>query len=119
MKETIRLEEAALFGLGVLAYAQLNLSWWWFAALLFAPDLSMLGYLLGTKPGALLYNLIHHRGLAIAIYLLGVNSGNPGLTLAGVMLFTHSSLDRVFGYGLKYADSFQNTHLGRIGKAAG
>jgi hypothetical protein len=31
-------------------------------------------------------------------------------------LFCHSSLDRVLGYGLKYPDAFQNTHLGRIGK---
>jgi hypothetical protein len=28
----------------------------------------------------------------------------------------HSSLDRVFGYGLKHEDAFQNTHLGRIGR---
>ncbi|MEW6083560.1 MAG: DUF4260 family protein [Chloroflexota bacterium] len=30
-------------------------------------------------------------------------------------LLGHSSLDRVFGYGLKHKDAFQNTHLGRIG----
>jgi hypothetical protein len=23
-------------------------------------------------------------------------------------------MDRIFGYGLKYADSFQNTHLGTL-----
>ena len=28
-----------------------------------------------------------------------------------------SSLDRVFGYGLKYYDAFEQTHLGMIGKA--
>jgi hypothetical protein len=39
------------------------------------------------------------------------------LQLAGIILFTHSSMDRVFGYGLKYPDSFNNTHLGPIGKA--
>ena len=27
-----------------------------------------------------------------------------------------SSLDRVFGYGLKHEDAFRNTHLGRIGR---
>jgi hypothetical protein len=40
----------------------------------------------------------------------------PWLMLAGTILLGHSSLDRVFGYGLKYPDAFQNTHLGRIGK---
>ena len=31
-------------------------------------------------------------------------------------LFGHSSFDRVFGYGLKHENAFQNTHLGRIGR---
>ena len=31
-------------------------------------------------------------------------------------LFGHSSFDRVMGYGLKHEDSFQNTHLGGIGR---
>jgi hypothetical protein len=40
------------------------------------------------------------------------------LALAGVIIFAHSSLDRALGYGLKFSDSFTNTHLGRIGRAA-
>jgi hypothetical protein len=31
-------------------------------------------------------------------------------------LFGHSNMDRLLGYGLKYPDAFQNTHLGVIGK---
>ncbi len=38
------------------------------------------------------------------------------LLLAGIIMFGHSGMDRVFGYGLKHTDSFSNTHLGRIGK---
>ena len=38
------------------------------------------------------------------------------LELAAIILFAHSSLDRALGYGLKYDDSFGNTHLGSIGK---
>jgi hypothetical protein len=34
---------------------------------------------------------------------------------AGSLLLFHSSVDRVLGYGLKYRDSFGDTHLGRIG----
>jgi len=40
----------------------------------------------------------------------------PWLMFAGTILFGHSSFDRVLGYGLKYEDAFQNTHLGRIGR---
>jgi hypothetical protein len=32
------------------------------------------------------------------------------------LLLDHSRFDRVFGYGLKHEDVFQNTHLGVIGK---
>jgi hypothetical protein len=35
---------------------------------------------------------------------------------AGTILLGHSSFDRVFGYGLKHEDAFQNTHLGMIGR---
>ena len=38
------------------------------------------------------------------------------LFLLGIFLFAHSAFDRIFGYGLKYADAFQHTHLGWIGK---
>jgi hypothetical protein len=38
------------------------------------------------------------------------------MEIAGIILFTHISFDRVLGYGLKYSDSFHNTHMGIIGK---
>ncbi|MEO5584504.1 MAG: DUF4260 family protein [Flavobacteriales bacterium] len=37
--------------------------------------------------------------------------------MASVILYGHSCMDRVFGFGLKFGDSFQHTHLGWIGKA--
>lgn len=116
MKTVLKLEELALFVLAVAAFTRLEYSWGLFALLLFAPDLSMLGYLGGTRIGAVIYNLFHHRGLALLACALGLQLGLSWLILAGVMLFAHSSLDRVFGYGLKYSDSFQHTHLGWIGK---
>ena len=38
------------------------------------------------------------------------------LLLAAIILFGHASMDRMFGYGLKFGDHFQHTHLGWIGK---
>lgn len=40
----------------------------------------------------------------------------PVLGLAGLIILRHSSLDRVFGHGLKYPDSVRHTHLGMIGR---
>jgi len=39
-----------------------------------------------------------------------------GLLAAGLLLLAHSAFDRVWGYGLKYNDQFNHTHLGMVGK---
>ena len=116
MNNLLKLEEFFLFGLSLFLFSQLDYGWGWYALLLLAPDLSMIGYLANPQVGAWTYNFIHHKGLAVALYVLGSVIPIPWLMFAGTLLLGHSSLDRVFGYGLKYPDSFQNTHLGRIGK---
>jgi hypothetical protein len=116
MKRSIKLEELGLFVLGIYLFDQLDYAWWWFLVLILTPDLSMIGYVFGNKTGALSYNLFHHRGIAIVFYLVGVYFHNNEIQLSGVILFTHSSMDRMFGYGLKYETGFKDTHLGEIGK---
>ena len=117
MQITLKLEELFMFILGILAFNQLNFAWWWFVVLILTPDLGMLGYLINTKTGAIMYNAFHHKGIAIAIFVLGMCLQNDILQLAGIILFSHASLDRVFGYGLKYFDNFKHTHLGEIGNS--
>jgi len=118
MKTILRLEEAGFFLFSICLFTLLEVPWWVFPLLLFAPDVSMLGYLAGPRLGAAVYNLVHHRTLALACYALGAALALPALALTGIILFAHSSLDRVMGYGLKHADSFNHTHLGSIGRAA-
>ena len=115
MKYLLKLEEALMFVFSIALFVKLDFVWWWYPVLLFTPDLSMLGYLGGTKSGALVYNFIHHKALGIAFFIAGALLVNQSLQLAGIILFGHSSMDRVLGYGLKYEDSFQHTHLGMIG----
>lgn len=116
MNIQLKLEYAAFLALGILAFAHTEYSWWWFAGLFLAPDISMLGYTINNKVGAFCYNLFHHFGVAVAVYLIGTALSLPYLQMAGAILFSHSAFDRILGYGLKYPDSFQNTHLGKIGK---
>jgi hypothetical protein len=116
MKNLLKLEESFLFGLALFLFSQLEYGWGIYALLFLAPDLSMIGYLLSPRLGAWTYNLIHHKGLSAALYVSGSLLAQPALMFAGTILLGHSSLDRVFGYGLKYEDSFQDTHLGRIGR---
>ena len=118
MKNLLKLEEAFMFGLSIFLFSKLNYAWWWYPVLILTPDLSIVGYLMNTRVGAITYNFIHHKALGISIYVLGVVLANQLLQLTGLILFGHSSMDRALGYGLKYSDSFQNTHLGAIGRQA-
>ena len=112
VKNLIRLEEAAFFLLSIFLFSLLDYRWWLFPALLLLPDIGMIGYVANTKIGALIYNLVHHRSIALIIYIIGAVVHIELLQLVGIILFAHSSLDRVFEYGLKYDDDFKHTHLG-------
>ncbi len=116
MEKTLKVEEVFMFILGVYLFNSLDFNWWWFLVLILTPDIGMLGYLINTKVGAICYNLFHHKGIAVLMFLIGIYFNNQTLQLIGVILFSHASLDRVFGYGLKYFDSFNHTHLGNIGR---
>ena len=116
MKTFLKLEELLMFTLGIYFFSLLNFDWWWFLVLILTPDIGMLGYLFSTKIGAISYNIFHHKGVAIIIYLMGVYLSIPLCQLIGIILFSHASLDRIFGYGLKYKKGFKYTHLGEIGK---
>jgi hypothetical protein len=54
----------------------------------------------------------------ILLGIYGLWSG-PTLVVAVALIWSaHCGFDRLLGYGLKYPSAFQDTHLGRIGKAA-
>ncbi|BEV02788.1 hypothetical protein CRDW_01620 [Chryseobacterium gambrini] len=54
--------------------------------------------------------------LAILVLILGFWLKISIVEFAGIILFAHSAMDRIFGYGLKFEDNFKHTHLGSIGK---
>jgi hypothetical protein len=116
MKTLLKLEGFALFVLSIFLFSRLDYSWWVYPLFFFVPDISMIGYFRNSRLGALIYNIVHHYGVSIGLYILGFFLGSQLLQLVGVILLGHSSLDRALGYGLKYSDTFTNTHLGRIGK---
>lgn len=116
MKAVVKLEELTMFLGSAFILYRMDVQWWYYLLLLLGPDISMLGYLAGNKAGAVSYNLFHHKGIACLVFFIGLLTDNLVLGSVGVILFGHSSMDRFFGYGLKYFEGFQSTHLGRIGK---
>jgi len=117
MKIILKGEELALMALFTVAYFYLYPGqWMFFLALFFVPDVSFAGYLISTKVGAMGYNLLHHKGIMVLVVLLGFYVQHDLLIKIGLLFLAHSAFDRVFGYGLKYSDHFEHTHLGWIGK---
>jgi hypothetical protein len=118
MDFTIRIEEAAITAIAIyfLTKYNLGLSVWLWVLLFFAPDLSMIGYLVNTRVGAFTYNLFHHRAVAIVLLAAGFAMHIDVLTSIGLLLVAHSSFDRMLGYGLKFPDDFKHTSLGWAGK---
>lgn len=116
MRTLLHLEHLAIL---IACYAStvfIGHPWWLFLALLLLPDISMLGYLAGARVGAVVYNIFHHQGIAVALILLGWYGQYDWFFLAGIVMLGHSAMDRIFGYGLKYFSGFKDTHLGQIGR---
>lgn len=116
MKTLLKLEELAELLLAVVVFARLPYAWWVLPATFLLPDLSMLGYLAGPRAGAAVYNLAHHKGVALAVGAAGWLLGVPALALTGTVLLGHAAFDRLLGYGLKLPSGFNDTHLGRTGR---
>ena len=118
MKNVLKLEEIAMAAIGIylLTIYNLNMSIWIWLLLFFSPDISMLGYIVNAKAGAITYNIFHHKGIAIVITAVGYFMNVEVVLSIGILLFAHSSFDRMMGYGLKYFSSFNDTHLGKLKK---
>ena len=108
----LRLEGAALLVGSLLAYSTTGRPWWLVPLALLLPDLSMIGYVAGTKVGARGYNLAHTTLLPGALVAVGWWQSASLATALGLIWLAHIGLDRMLGYGLKYDDDFQHTHLG-------
>jgi hypothetical protein len=116
VRTLLRLEGLTLLAGMTLLYALSGGSWWIYAILFLAPDLSFAGYLAGPRIGAIVYNAAHSYLAPMALMTAGFALASPlALSIATIWL-AHIGFDRALGYGLKYAAGFGFTHLGRIGR---
>jgi len=110
----LRIEALVWFVLSLCFYEYVNGSWWLFLILFFVPDLSILGYLMGPKRGALIYNIAHAQVWGAILLSIGVIFRHPISFHCGLIWLSHIFFDRMLGIGLKHDDGFKNTHLGKI-----
>ena len=112
----LRLEGLAVAAVSAVVYGRTGASWWLFALLWLLPDLSMLGYLKSPCWGARIYNAVHSYVVPAALGLSAVLLQANSLLPIALIWVNHIGVDRLLGYGLKYADGFGWTHLGQLGK---
>ena len=97
----LRLEGLAVAAATAALYARTGASWWLFAALWLVPDLSMLGYLLGSCRGARIYNAVHAYVAPAALGCLRSCCTRMGCCRFALIWANHIGVDRLLGYGLK------------------
>lgn len=110
----LHMEGLAICVASITLYGFYGFSWGLFVLLLLVPDIAMIAYLWGKQAGAWGYNLIHTYSLPLTLAVISAVMGLPlGLQLALIWL-AHIGMDRLLGYGLKYATDFKDTHLARV-----
>ena len=107
----LRLEGLVVLALALAAYLTLGGPLWLLLVLALAPDLSMLGYLAGSRIGSLVYNVVHTYALPLVLGAVGFWAGVELAVLVALVWTGHIGADRLFGYGLKFESGFKDTHL--------
>lgn len=110
----LRLEGAALFAISLLLFFRLDVPAWLFPVFLLAPDAGMIGYLAGPRIGATAYNICHTLALPAMLGAVGLVLQLPPLLAASLIWSAHIGMDHAAGFGLKYADRFNHTHLQEV-----
>lgn len=110
----LRLEGAAGLVGSIALYSTFGGELLPFLVLILAPDLSAVGYLANTRIGALTYNIVHTYVLPGALLALGLLTNMPVVSQIACIWFAHISMDRIFGFGLKYPTAFKDTHMQRV-----
>ncbi len=86
-------------------------NWLLFFVLLLLPDISMIGYTVNNKLGAMAYNFVHNFALGVALLVVGIYLNEDYLSMAALILIAHVGMDRFLGFGLKYESDFKKTHI--------
>lgn len=118
VRTMLRFEGLMLFTAALFLYAHAGASWMLFGALFLAPDLSFAAFVFGPRAGAIAYNAVHTTVGPIVLALASQLMQRYSIPLFPVALiwFAHIGFDRALGFGLKYASSFSDTHLGATAK---
>ncbi|MDH5160511.1 DUF4260 domain-containing protein [Heyndrickxia oleronia] len=114
MNQIVRIENGFALAISFYIYIQLDFPIWLFFVLLLVPDITMIGYAINNKIGAKVYNFGHSFILPLLLALGYLSFSKDYLLIISIIWLSHIFMDRLLGFGLKYQDSFNKTHIQRI-----
>jgi hypothetical protein len=74
----------------------------------------MLGYLVNTRVGSILYNLAHTPTVPLGLFAIAYFQHMTTPMAVAIIWIAHIAFDRMLGYGLKYSTAFKDTHLQHV-----
>ena len=110
----VRFEGIVFFAIATAVFFVGGGSWIFYFALILAPDLGMLGYLLNSQTGSYTYNALHTHTLPFALIVIGYIAQSEIAVQFSLIWIAHIGVDRAMGFGLKYGSVFKDTHLQKI-----
>lgn len=114
INQIVRIENGFALATSFYIYMHLDFPIWLFFVLLFVPDITMIGYAINKKIGALVYNFGHSFILPLLLALCYLYFSNEYLLIISIIWIAHICMDRLLGFGLKYQNSFNKTHIQRL-----
>ena len=114
VKRIVRIENGFAFAISFYIYVHLNFPIWLFFVLLLVPDITMIGYAMNKKIGALVYNIGHSLIVPLLFFISYFYFSNDYLLITSIIWLAHIFMDRLLGFGLKYEDTFNITHIQKL-----
>lgn len=114
IQKVVRVENGMALAASFYMYVHLNFPLWLFFVLLFVPDITMIGYAINTRIGATVYNWGHSLIIPLLFFMSYLFFLNEYLLIISIVWLAHIFMDRLFGFGLKYKDSFNTTHIQKL-----
>ena len=114
VKRIVRIENGFAFAISFYIYVYLNFPIWLFFVLLLVPDITMIGYAMNKKIGAIVYNIGHSLIVPLLFFISYIYFSNDYLLIISIIWLAHIFMDRLLGFGLKYEDTFNITHIQKL-----
>ena len=114
INKIVRIENGCAFAISFYIYMLLDFPIWLFFVLLLVPDITMIGYVINKEIGAVVYNFGHSLISPLVILLSYFYFSKDYLLMISIIWIAHIFMDRLLGFGLKYGDSFNKTHIQKL-----